>query len=382
VSPFPETSPAARRLQLLLAISDRVRSEDSPETIKAVAAEEIGRALHVARAGYGEIVQNGEVVRVERDWTAGELFSLAGEARVLDAFGPAVIDELRAGRTLVVEDFLTDPRAGEAYAQTWASIGTRSLIVVPLLSEGRFSALLYLHESEPRRWTAEEVAVAEDVALRTRDAVARARADEALRVREQRLELMVNELNHRVKNTLATVQSIAAASSRDTGSVGEFRAAFDARIVALSRAHDLLSRTSWESAELGDIVRQTLAPYAQQPGVVTIGGPAVRLSPNAAVTVHMGLHEMATNAAKYGALSVATGRLDVSWRVLPGEPPRLEFDWRESGAPHVAQPTREGFGTRLIKAVARELEARVETEVRPDGLCFRWTAAASEKVLV
>jgi two-component sensor histidine kinase len=263
---------------------------------------------------------------------------------------------------------------------TWESIGTRSLIVVPLLKDQHLDALLYLHEPRPRLWTPAETAIAEDVAQRTRDAVARARADEALREREQRLELMVNELNHRVKNTLATVQSIAAASARGAVTVQAFQTAFEARIIALSRAHDLLSRTGWEGAELGEIVRQTLSPYPE--GAISISGPRVQLSPNAAVTVHMGLHEMATNAAKYGALSVGGGRLDVSWRVLDGQPPSLEFDWIESGAPHVQPPTREGFGTRLIKAVARELGARIEPQLRRDGMAFRWTAPASEKVML
>ena len=375
-----EVPAAERRLRLLLDISDRLRTSQTPERVKAVAAEALGRALGVARAGYGEIVDDGQVVSVASDWTDGSAMSLAGEARLLDAFGPAVIAELKAGRTLVVEDCLTDPRAGERYAATWASIGTRALIVVPLLKGEEMRALLYLHEPARRAWSEAEVAIAEDVAQRTRDAVERAQADAELRRRERRLELMVNELNHRVKNTLATVQSLAGASGRDAASVAEFRAAFDTRLLALARAHDLLSRTGWEGADLGEVVRQTLAPYTQREGVVSIAGPPVQLNPNAAVAVHMGLHEMATNAAKYGALSVESGRLDVSWRVLEADPPGLRFEWVESGVPNLKPPTREGFGTRLIKAVGRELDARVEPELRPDGMAFRWTTHASEKV--
>jgi PAS domain S-box-containing protein len=197
---------------------------------------------------------------------------------------------------------------------------------------------------------------------------------------EERQRLLLDELNHRVKNTLATVQSIAAGTAREADSIEAFRKSFNGRLVALSHAHDLLTRTSWESAQLCDVVRQTLAPYTGRPSVVVNEGPPVRLSPNAVVAVHMGLHEMATNAAKYGALACDTGQLEVGWTVTPDDPPCVVFDWRESGVPGLRPPEREGFGTRLIKAVGRELNARVEPRLTHDGLCFRWTACPSEKI--
>ena len=207
----------------------------------------------------------------------------------------------------------------------------------------------------------------------TRDVTERRRAEEQQR-------LLLDELNHRVKNTLATVQSIAAGTAREAGSIQAFQKSFNGRLVALSHAHDLLTRTSWESGQLWDVVRQTLAPYMGRPGVIVTEGPPVRLSPNAVVAVHMGLHEMATNAAKYGALAHETGRLEVGWRIVPDSPPCVVFDWRESGVPHLRPPEREGFGTRLIKAVGRELNARVEPRLRADGMSFRWSADASEKI--
>jgi PAS domain S-box-containing protein len=198
---------------------------------------------------------------------------------------------------------------------------------------------------------------------------------------EARQKLLVDELNHRVKNTLATVQALAALSAQYASSPDAFQPAFGARLSALARAHDLLSDKAWEGADLGELVELTLSPYMLEPGKVTVSGPPVRLSPNAALTVNLGLHEMATNAAKYGAFSVPTGHLEVRWRVLDGEPRRLQLVWRESGVPGVAPPTREGFGTRLIKAVGRELDAVVEPEVRPDGLTFSWIAPTSDKVM-
>jgi PAS domain S-box-containing protein len=181
---------ADRRLAFQMEFSDRLRTLSDPHVVQVAAAETIGRHLQVARAGYGEIDASEEVVTVYRDWTDGTVASLAGEARLLDGFGPAVISELRAGHTLRVDDCLTDPRSmGETYATTWASIGTRSLVAVPLIKDGRFRAILYLHEPAPRRWTSTEIALAEDAAQRTWEAVERARIEERLRDSEARLRL-------------------------------------------------------------------------------------------------------------------------------------------------------------------------------------------------
>jgi PAS domain S-box-containing protein len=185
---------ADRRLAFQLALGDRLRDVTDPVAATMVAAEALGRHLGVARAGYGEIDEAQAVVSVARDWTDGTVPSLAGEARILDAFGPAVIAELRAGRTLRVQDCLTDPRAGEAHAATWASIGCRALIVVPLVKAGWFRAILYLHEPAPRRWTDAEASLADDVAERTWDTVERVRAEARLRASEEQLRSLADTL--------------------------------------------------------------------------------------------------------------------------------------------------------------------------------------------
>ncbi|MBL6458999.1 PAS domain S-box protein [Belnapia sp. T6] len=182
---------AERRQGFLLQLEERLRGLADPHEITLAAAEALGRQVKAARAGYGEIDAAGEIVSVDRDWTDGTVASLAGKARLLDGFGPAVIAELLAGRTLVVEDCLTDPRAaGDAYAATWASIGTRSLVVVPLLKAGRLVAILYVHEPRPRRWSTAEISLTEDTAHRTWAAVERARAETALRDSEERLRFL------------------------------------------------------------------------------------------------------------------------------------------------------------------------------------------------
>jgi PAS domain S-box-containing protein len=182
---------AAHRFQLRLV--DILRTLTDPAMLMATAARELGVEIGVARCGYGEIIAGGETVKVELDWTSGAVPSLAGEARVLDAFGPAAVAELRAGRTLVVEDCLSDPRTNMApFIATWESIGTRALIVCPILKSGQLAAILYAHESSPRVWRTKDIALVDDVALRTSDAVDRARAEAALRQREEQMRALLS----------------------------------------------------------------------------------------------------------------------------------------------------------------------------------------------
>ncbi len=182
------------RQGFLLALGDRLRRLSDPAEVTLAAAEMLGRHLGVARAGYGELDSSGEVIRVERDW-AGRLPSLAGEARLLDGFGTTIAAELRAGRTLRVDDSAADPRAsGQDVAETWASIDLRAIIAVPLIKGGRFAAFLYVHEPEPRVWTDDEVTLAEEVAERTWSAVERARAETALQASERELQQLADTL--------------------------------------------------------------------------------------------------------------------------------------------------------------------------------------------
>lgn len=188
---------------------------------------------------------------------------------------------------------------------------------------------------------------------------------ERKRAEEQRT-LLINELNHRVKNTLATVQSLAMQTLRSTGSSEEARELFDARLGALARAHDLLTAQNWECASLREVVTRALAPFRTEAERVAFDGPDVDLSPKQALALSIALHELATNAAKYGALSNEAGRVDVSW-ALAGE--HLQLVWRESGGPMVAPPTRTGFGSRLIERnLARELGGDARIDYRPEGV--------------
>jgi PAS domain S-box-containing protein len=194
---------------------------------------------------------------------------------------------------------------------------------------------------------------------------------------ESRQIALVNELNHRVKNTLATVQSLAAQTMRGSAMAEDVRAAFEGRLMALSRTHDQLTRTGWQAADLASILEVTLAPYKNGSGSrIRLGdGPVrpVRLPPQAALTLAMVFHELAANAAKYGSLTAPDGALDVTWAVAEEDgAPRLRFEWRESGGPKVEAPKRSGFGMKLAeRSVTRALRGSLDIAFDPRGVRFR-----------
>jgi two-component sensor histidine kinase len=185
-------------------------------------------------------------------------------------------------------------------------------------------------------------------------------------------EILVNELNHRVKNTLAVVQSLAHQTLR-LGVPGEVKQ-FNARLQALAGAHNLLTRRHWREADLSEVIGEALRPFAIPADRISIRGPEVSIAPKTAVNLTLVIHELATNAIKYGALQNGEGAIKIEWTEgngLPGS-----FVWQESGGPVVAPPEKKGFGTRLIeRGLAAELGANVELGFRPDGLLCRIEAA-------
>jgi PAS domain S-box-containing protein len=171
------------------------------------------------------------------------------------------------------------------------------------------------------------------------------------KVAEEHQRLLINELNHRVKNTLASVQAIAFQTLSGDVPLAEARARFEARLMALSAAHNLLTEENWGGASLERVVEDATEHLAGGSARFDIAGEPLRLAPRAALALAMALHELGTNAAKYGALSVEGGRVSIAWSV---DGDRVRLQWRESGGPPVATPTRRGFGSRLIE---RGLEA-------------------------
>ena len=196
---------------------------------------------------------------------------------------------------------------------------------------------------------------------------------------EEHRDLLVNELNHRVKNTLAVVQGLARQTFRGSDKNNVIWDAFESRLIALSRAHNLLTDANWTTANLREIVLDQVA--LGQPGDrIVIEGPSAELDPSAAVSIALALHELRTNATKYGALSNDTGKVVVSW-VLEQKGHWLKLRWEEQGGPPVVAPERNGFGSRLIeRALARELGGKVEIDYRASGVVCEINAPVASAV--
>jgi PAS domain S-box-containing protein len=183
---------------------------------------------------------------------------------------------------------------------------------------------------------------------------------------EERQILLAEEVDHRARNVVAVVQSIMRLTRAD--SIDEYIGALDGRIGALSNAHRLLAGSRWEGADLNRLIEEEFAPYrAGGNEHISVQGPVVLLPPATAQTIALALHELATNAAKYGALSDEPGRVDLSWRIKSG---KLELTWTESGGPEVSPPDRRGYGSRAIVAgIERQLGGVVHFDWRASGLC-------------
>ncbi|SFU76793.1 sensor histidine kinase [Bradyrhizobium arachidis] len=177
---------------------------------------------------------------------------------------------------------------------------------------------------------------------------------------------LLDEINHRVKNTLGTVQSIARLSRASSSDLNEYAAAFEGRLLALSQAYNLLTENNWVGVSLVSIVKQTLAPYAG-PARLEIDGPDILLPPKLTLAISAALQELSTNAAKYGAFSVASGKLQISWTV--DETGLVRLSWTEREGPLVHKPTRRGFGTKMITGMfTGEAGWSVNLDFNPAGL--------------
>ena len=200
-----------------------------------------------------------------------------------------------------------------------------------------------------------------------------------------RQQLLIRELHHRVKNTLATVQGLLGATARSTSSVEDFYQSFSDRIVSLASTHTLLTEDYWQTASLRDMLRNELAPYDDGASRrIVLEGPMVELAADLAVPTGMAIHELTTNAAKYGALSSPGGRVEVVWDLRrSGDQRRLHLDWTERGGPPVAEPRRKGFGSILLQRVlTAQCNADVSFAFEKDGLHFAMDAPLIEQRLV
>jgi two-component sensor histidine kinase len=228
----------------------------------------------------------------------------------------------------------------------------------------------------------QEFLEAENVSLRLLLAQAEINAQELLdqagidaREREasDRLQkLILEELHHRIKNTLATVSAIASQSLRNLPGVEHAQHAIEGRLLALGRAHDLLLQARWTSADLGKVVRGATEAF-DNPDVpkFTIAGPDVRMTSGAVIAIAMTLNELCTNTTKFGALSVPAGRVDIAWTLDP-KLQRLHLTWTENNGPAVRAPDKRSFGTRLIETLGRQLKGDVRLTYEPTGFVYEF----------
>lgn len=326
---------------------------------------------------------------------AGEsytLYSLSGVDRsAFDKFpmprNTAVFAPTFVGEGVVRSDDITaDPRYGRSaphHGMPSGHLPVRSYLAVPVVSRsGEVLGGLFFGHAAPGVFSQGAERLIRGIAGQAAVAIDNARLyGEAKRelARRRKVEeqqtLLINELNHRVKNTLATVQSIVAQASRSGGSP-QVRQAIEGRLLALAGAHDLLTRRNWAGADLKDLAQRALAPFAMGRDRLHVDGPPVMLAPQKALAIAMALHELATNAVKYGALSVPKGRVQIAWNV---DHDRLRLTWVESQGPAVTSPPTRGFGSRLlVRGLAADLQGKVELEFEPSGVRCRIEASLSE----
>jgi two-component sensor histidine kinase/integral membrane sensor domain MASE1 len=360
-------------LETLNRIGEQIASQlDIDRLVRKVI--DAGVALTGARHGaffYNMPNEQGEVL---------QLYALSGASReAFEAFGAPLFDPtFDSNGVMRLADVTKDPRYGQNgphKGMPSERLPVRSYLATPVkLRSGEVVGGLFF--SHPEADVFDERAERLAVGLAAQAAVAldnarlfqAAQTEIAERTRaEEHQRLLVHELNHRVKNTLATVQSIAAQTSRSRDLRAGY-ASFTDRLMALSRAHDVLTRQSWEGADLMAMVQGAVQPFETDAGErFHLQGPHVWLGPQQALAIAMALHELATNAAKYGALSSSEGRVDLTWEA-PADG-GLKMVWRESGGPPVSAPTHRGFGSRLLeRGLAAELRGTVTVDYRPDGL--------------
>ncbi len=321
----------------LVALGDALSDVDTTQDVVEAASRLLGETLGVSRAGYALVDMAAGMLTIERDWAAPDAVGIAG-SHPIGLFAKTV-ENLKDGAPLVIANI---PAALwlAADAPSYAAIDTRALIKIPLIRRRELIGLLFAHSAEPRTWNAGEIAFADAVADRTYAAIAKVLAEDQQRLLNQ-------ELSHRLKNTLAMVQAIASQTLRGASDKAAVRA-FEERVIALSNAHDMLLQESWSAASILSVVDGVLKVQGCVDRVV-IAGPDLKFGPKATLSTSMLLHELATNAIKYGALSKEEGRVDLSWHTeVEGTKPVFTMIWAERGGPRAEAPTRRGFGSRLI----------------------------------
>lgn len=273
---------------------------------------------------------------------------------------------------LIVTDAENDPRVRDNLGVT--ELGVRAYLGVPLFSSGQTIGSLCAINTVPHTWNDGDLETLNEIAqivmseIDLRNEIARRT------IAESNQELLIAELNHRVKNTLATVQALVQLSLAAASSLQQFRETIGVRIASLAKTHTLLKRQQWRAIGFRALLDSELAPY--EDGRVSLDGPDFDLDAEVATTLGMVIHELTTNSAKYGALSISQGHVAVEWKLTENEAHddmNIQLTWRESGGPSIsAEQIRTGFGTALIeRLIGKQFGGTTHFDFAQGGLAFQ-----------
>lgn len=299
--------------------------------------------------------------------------------KILDLDGRLQFMSEGGKRVMEVDDFSS--LKGCPWPDFWTGQGNLDAVLAveaaKLGQTARFKGAANTAKGTPRYWDVQvsPICGADGMPVHllsiSRDITEEWRATADLKEAIQRQAILTAELQHRIKNTLAMVGAIANQTMRGD-SVSSAREAFAARLMILSQAHDMLTQTSWSSAPIHEVVTRALAAHRSEDRRISVSGPEVQLQAKPALALALAIHELATNAAKYGALS-RKGKVDVLWS--NDSESGFRFSWIESGGPSVSEPSRKGFGSRLIEGVvAADFAGTALTSYRPSGIVFELKA--------
>ncbi|NGP18540.1 GAF domain-containing protein [Devosia aurantiaca] len=282
-----------RRQAALIEIGDRLRATTDPATIVRIAAEVLARALGASRVGYGVVDPIEDTIDIMADWCAPGVKSLAGLHRFRD-YG-SFIDDMKRGESVIITDVEADARTSAA-SRALLDMSVRTLVNVPLMEDGQLAGMMVVHYDQLKPFGRTEEDFVRAVADRTHAAL-----DEAEFVAAQKLR--DGEISHRLKNSMAMVQAIAHQTLKGDD-IADRRSAFSSRLAALANAHEMLIHRTWDGAPLRDTIVSALEPHGDA-NRFTLDGPDVELTAKQALAVSLAVHELATNAIKYGALKAS-----------------------------------------------------------------------------
>lgn len=351
------------RVAALLALGDRLSLASSLRDIGRIASEILSEGLGVDRTGYASIDTGGQSIKIEYEHVQPGM-APHGESHNTTDYAHTIA-RLGEGRLVAVAN-----THGEAFlpgeAAIYRGLNIRSFIKVPLVRDERLVGVLFAHDERPHFWSKAELDFAAGVADRTYAAIAKFHAEA-----EQRI--LNHELSHRMKNSLAIVhaligQTLKGVTQRDAVE------ALSGRIQALGSAHELLLQQSWSSAQLRQVIEQAMYLHADTARVF-LSGPPTTLGPKAGLSIALLLHELGTNALKYGALSNDLGEVHISWSLqdTDSSDPHLQLVWEERFGPQITQPDKTGFGSRLIR-LGLGGTGQAELDYRPTGLLATFRA--------